>query len=89
MGRRVERDVFVVKYALTKGIFALRGTVSLSGFFRGGGYFLSSKEYALTKKEAVGKAEEMREKKLQALSRAKARVSELDFDAMIIKVTGA
>lgn len=76
-----EITVWCVKYALTTGIYELKGRIAPDGYFseRSGfnskiGHFLSKNDYRLTLKDARSAAEELRKRKIKSLERQLAKV---------------
>ena len=66
--------VWCVKYALTNGIFQLKGEINPSGCFLEDcgnrlGYCLSKNEYRLTLEDAKIAAEELRKRKIKSLEK--------------------
>ena len=66
--------VWCVKYALTNGIFQLKGEVNPDGYFHEDcanrlGYCLSKNEYRLTLEDAKIAAEELRKRKIKSLEK--------------------
>lgn len=81
-------DIFVVKYALSQGIFKKTLVERKSGFYtsprRSDEFWcLSRKEVALSKEEALEKAEQLRAKRVKSLTK---RVQKLK--AMTFKIEG-
>lgn len=89
------QTIYVVKYALTKGIFCIEAELLEEGKYArevggnvGGGalpLFLSRNDYALDREEAIQKAEERRIRRLKSLARDHKKVSVIDFEAQVAK----
>lgn len=82
--------IYVTKYALTQGIFAIEAEILEGGYAsqsRKSGealkLFLSKSDYALTKDEALEKAEVLRKRKLVSIARTVNRIKSLDFTKMV------
>lgn len=72
--------VWCIKYALTTGIFELKGYIRPGGYFfedSGSriGHSLSKNEYQLTLERAMVAAEELRKRKIKSLEKQLARVA--------------
>ena len=68
-----------IKYALTTGIFELKGRIDPDGYFvenssPGIGHFLGKKDYCLTLEDAKIAAEELRKRKIKSLEKQLAKV---------------
>ncbi len=77
--------VYVVKYALTTGIFKLREANRFNvdvGVWRGKGHSRAylDREVAFTEDEALQKADEMRRKKIELLKKQIARLEKMEFE---------
>ena len=71
--------VWCVKYALTAGIYELKGEINPDGYFGEDsgsriGHFLSKNEYRLTLEDAKTAAEELRQRKIKSLQKQLANV---------------
>jgi hypothetical protein len=71
--------VWCVKYALTAGIYQLRGRITPDGYFAEDssgriGHFLSKTEYYLTLEDARIAAEELRQRRIKSLQKQLARI---------------
>jgi hypothetical protein len=79
--------VYISKYALTKGIFELEvedcgdGTVKHknSGYCNDY-YHEEGKDYFLTKEDAIKKANELKEKKIQSIEKQLKKLKEIKFE---------
>ena len=86
MSFREMADVFVTRYALTQGVFRVRGEVTESGqyisaAFGYGKLFLAlGKEAFVDEADAVKNAEDRRRKKIVALKRQLKRLEEMSFE---------
>lgn len=74
------QTVWCVRYALTSGLFELKGHITSGGYFSedcGGkiGYFLNKSDYRLTLEDAKAAAEELRKRKIKSLERQLAKVA--------------
>lgn len=68
-----------VKYALTAGIYPLKGRIYTDGYFSEDsgnriGHFLNKSEYRLTLEDAKIAAEELRQRKIKSLQRQLAKI---------------
>lgn len=80
------QKVYITKYALTYGVFTVEGELFDDGravrFKRGEGYFQEyahGKDFQLTEKDALDRAEEMRIAKLKSLDKQIKKVSAINF----------
>lgn len=95
--KRIEEEedveVFVVKFALTKGIYKARGRVTKGSYPRADGTYptwfqddndgfslIYERDFARTWKEAQRRALEMQAKRIASLRRQFARIEALRFD---------
>lgn len=74
------QTVWCVKYALTTGLYQLKGRITVDGYFaedapRRIGHFLSKNEYRQTLEDAKAAAEELRDRKIKSLERQLAKVA--------------
>lgn len=81
-------EVWITKYALTKGIFKVNvrqlknDTVEVYDSFLPTYYHGNGQEWCLTKEFAIKRAEEMRRKKLDFLKKQIQKLENLDFEKM-------
>lgn len=71
--------VWCVKYALTAGLYELKGRVTPDGYFAEDsgssvGHFLHKDDYRLTLEDAKAAAEDLRRRKIKSLEKQLARV---------------
>ena len=84
----MELEVYITKYALTKGIFKAKvkqlgdDTVEVQDSFLPTYYHGNGREWCLTKEFAIKRAEEMRKKKLDSLKNQIQTLKNLDFEKM-------
>lgn len=72
--------VWCVKYALTAGLYELKGRITADGYFSEDsgpriGHFLSKNDYRLTLDDARIAAEELRKRKIRSLEKQLAKVT--------------
>lgn len=77
--RLTNSTVWCVKYALTSGIYELKGEINPDEYFcedsgNRSGHFLSKNEYRLTLEDAKIAAEELRKRKIKSLEKQLANV---------------
>ena len=85
------KEVYVTRYALTDGIFKIKCKFVNGGYasqVKENGrnrerYFLSRNEYALTKEEAIEKANLKRMKKIKSINKQKAKIEKIDFEEQL------
>ena len=82
MSDRVNVGVWVTRYALTRGVQHMRGSlVRVEGqvYFSKGHLFLNSTDWFHEKSDAIKRAEEMRKRKLDSLRQQITRLESLEF----------
>ncbi|MDU4943872.1 MAG: hypothetical protein E6X23_20430 [Mixta calida] len=79
--------IYVTKYALTSGIFAVEADVEesrkIASYKQPASYFVEyvhGNDFHLTQEAAVARAEEMRIKKLQSLDKKIKQISAMKFE---------
>lgn len=78
--------IYVTKYALTQGVFAVEAEVksdkTMAWWRPEGGFrvYVHGNEFQFTPEEALARAEEMRIKKLQSIDKQAKRISALKFE---------
>lgn len=73
------QTVWCIKYALTTGIYELKGHITADGYFSEDsgskpGHFLGKNDYQLTLEKALVAAEELRKRKIKSLEKQLAKV---------------
>jgi hypothetical protein len=71
--------VWCVKYALTAGLYELKGKITPDGYFSEDsgsriGHFLNKNDYRLTLEDAKAAAEDLRKRKIKSLEKQIAKV---------------
>jgi len=79
--RKELTTVYLTAYALTKGIKKVTGVINVSGYLKVEGYgvFFDDTLWCKTKKTALVRDEEMRQKKIQSLKKQLAKMENLTF----------
>ena len=78
------QTVWCVKYALTSGLFQLKGRITADGYFSEDsgpriGFFLGKSDYRLTLEDAMAAAEEKRQRKIESLKRQLSKIETQDI----------
>ncbi len=85
--------IFIVKYALTEGIFIVDATERAGNMYSSpstqgfGTLYWHKNEYALTVEEAIARAEELRKKKLKSLRKQLDKLEQKVFTEATIKAS--
>ena len=80
-------EVWITKYALTKGIFKLQVIDVGDGMVRSADnvlemYHKEGRDWHRAKESAIAKAEKMRQKKITSLEKQIDKIKKLDFEKM-------